>query len=40
MFFDSKAGALKEVFFEKNKSNPLPIDSDSIEGDVKHLICK
>jgi len=40
MFFDAKAGALKEVYFEKNKSNLLPIDSDSVEADVKYLICK
>jgi hypothetical protein len=40
MFFDAKTGALNEVFFEKNKSNPLPIDSGSIEGDVKNIVCK
>jgi hypothetical protein len=40
MFFDAKAGVLNEVYFEKNKSNLLPIDSGSIEGDVQYVICK
>lgn len=40
MFFDAKAGALNEVFFEKSKSNPLRIDSGSIEADVKNIVCK
>lgn len=40
MFFDAKTGALKEVFFEKNKSNPVLIDPVSIEGDVKNIVCK
>lgn len=40
MFFDAKAGALNEVYFEKNKSNPMLIDSGSIESDVKNIVCK
>jgi hypothetical protein len=40
MFFDTKAGALNEVYFEKNKSNPMLIDSGSIESDVKNIVCK
>jgi hypothetical protein len=40
MFFDAKAGALNEVYFEKNKSNPILIDSGSIESDVKNIVCK
>jgi len=40
MFFNAKAGALKEVYFEKNKSNPMLIDSGSIESDVKSIVCK
>jgi len=40
MFFNAKAGALKEVYFEKNKSNPKLIDSGSIESDVKNIVCK
>jgi hypothetical protein len=40
MFFDVKAGALNEIYFEKNKSNPMLIDSGSIESDVKNIVCK
>jgi len=40
MFFNTKAGALNEVYFEKNKSNPMLIDSGSIESDVKNVVCK
>lgn len=40
MFFDTKAGALNEVYFEKNKSNPMLIDAGSIESDVKNVVCK
>jgi hypothetical protein len=40
MFFDPKAGKLNEVSFEKNKSNPMLIDSGSIESDVKNIVCK
>ena len=40
MYFDAKTVALNEVSFEKNKSNPLVIDSGSIEGDVKNIVCK
>lgn len=40
LFFDAKTGSLNEVYFEKNKSNSIPIDSGSIEDDVKNTICK
>ena len=40
LFFDAKTQRLNEVFFEKNKSHPLPIDSGSVEADVKNIICK
>jgi hypothetical protein len=40
LFFDAKTGSLNEVYFEKNKSKSMPIDSGSIEGDVKNTICK
>lgn len=40
LFFDAKTGSLNEVYFEKNKSKPIPIDSGSIESDVKNTICK
>lgn len=40
MFFDAKTAALNEVYFEKNKSNPMLIDSGSIENDVKNIVCK
>lgn len=40
MIFDAKTRSLNEVYFEKNKSNPLAIDSGSIEGDVKNIVCK
>jgi hypothetical protein len=28
------------VYFEKNKTNSIPIDAGSIESDVKNTICK
>jgi hypothetical protein len=40
LFFDAKTGSLNEVYFEKNKSNSMPIDAGSVEGDVKNIICK
>ena len=40
LFFDAKTGSLNEVYFEKNKSKSIPIDSGSIESDVKNIICK
>ena len=40
LFFDAKTGSLNEVFSEKNKSNSMPIDAGSVEGDVKNIICK
>jgi len=40
LFFDPKAGKLNEVSFEKNKSNPMLMDSGSIESDVKNIVCK
>jgi hypothetical protein len=40
LFFNAKTGSLNEVYFEKNKSNSIPIDSGSIEDDVKNTICK
>ena len=40
LFFDAKTGSLNEVYFEKNKSNSMPIDAGSVESDVKNTICK
>ena len=40
LFFDAKTGSLNEVYFEKNKSKSMSIDSGSIESDVKNIICK
>lgn len=40
LFFDAKTGLLNEVYFEKNKSKSMSIDSGSVEGDVKNIICK
>ena len=40
LFFDAKTGSLNEVYFEKNKTNSIPIDAGSIESDVKNTICK
>ena len=40
LFFDAKTGSLNEVYFEKNKSNSMPIDTGSIESDVRNTICK
>ena len=40
LFFDAKTGSLNEVYFEKNKTDSIPIDVGSIESDVKNTICK
>ena len=40
LFFDVKTGSLNEVYFEKNKTDSIPIDVGSIESDVKNTICK
>lgn len=40
MLFDAKTRSLNEVFLQKNKTNVMDVEPDSIELLVKKIICK